>query len=83
MLGVGVAAALLLELVGDELALALELELDDELPQAETPTLAVTRIAATNVLLFSKGTLTSSSLHRQRYRARSRRAQQCSDCHND
>ena len=36
-------------------------ELDDELPQAATPTLAVTASAAIRDLLFSKCTCTSSS----------------------
>jgi len=56
---VGTAAELLL--AAAELVVELELELDDELPQAATPRLAVTASAATADLLFSKCTLTSSS----------------------
>jgi hypothetical protein len=55
-LGVGVAAALLLVAGVDEPLLELELEL----PQAETPMLAMTTSPAITALLFSKCTLISS-----------------------
>jgi len=45
------------DVVAEELE---ELELEDELPQAATPTLAVTASAAITDLLFSKCTCTSS-----------------------
>ncbi len=61
----GAAAAAELLAVVDELAAALEdaveLELDDELPQAATAMLAVTASAATSDLLLSKCTSTSLS----------------------
>lgn len=44
-----------------ELAAALELELDDELPHAVTPTPATSTSAAMTGLLFSKCTVISSS----------------------
>jgi len=58
-----VVAAELLVAAADDVALELELELelDPELPQAATPTLAVTARAAIIDLLFSKCTCTSSS----------------------
>jgi hypothetical protein len=57
----GAAAAELLAADVDELPLELALELEFELPQAATPTLAVAASAAMTALLFSKCTLTSSS----------------------
>jgi hypothetical protein len=46
----------------DEAAAELEVELEDELPHAATPRLAVTASAAKTNLLLSKRTLTSLSL---------------------
>jgi hypothetical protein len=65
-LGAAPPELLLLLAAGADVALLLllaelELELEFELPQAATPMLAVTAIAAMTALPFSKRTLTSSS----------------------
>jgi hypothetical protein len=70
----GTAAELLAAL---ELVVELELELDDELPQAATPRLAVTTSAATVDLLFSKCTLTSSSSYMANNPGRARLQTHC------
>jgi hypothetical protein len=71
----GVGPELLLEgALADELELVLELELDDELPHADTARLAVIATAASTVLLLSKYTISLLLVRKQQPQTRQDRS---------